>query len=417
MDKKEEKGIFYKISGWLKGLTIKGLLSLILIVFIVIMILLSLITLPSALNKLTNTFSAALYSIFIPAEKATMMTDRKSINSGDDIKITFKNEGINSTGVFAITYACDPNISLSSVESRGLKKIDCDNPYYLLTNQTIITLRPTTEKQVSNLVITGYFENDDTHKMDTVGLSRIIVKNNTNDYLSDPNLETNNNSTATSTITRVNTQSDKPDLAIRILQVGILNSYTNLISPQNQFQYYDPIGIKFEVRNDGTANTGPWYFTATLPSISTPFYISNQQISLRPGDSIIFTLGFSNLKSQNPGSITIEIDPQNTISDNIRHNNVAVSQITNITNNYIHNYNISCYASPSNPQKGDRVRWYVNIVGGDGNYSYNWIGTDGLNSTSANPSKTYTSRGEKSATVTIQNNNNYISQTCYVYVN
>jgi len=95
----------------------------------------------------------------------------------------------------------------------------------------------------------------------------------------------------------------------------------------------------------------------------------------------------------------------------------SASCTTRVADDY-NNLNISCYASPSNSQIGNRVNWYVNASGGDGDYSYNWSGTDGLNSSSRSPSMTYNTVGTKSATVTVRDQDgNRDSVTCYTNIN
>ncbi len=82
------------------------------------------------------------------------------------------------------------------------------------------------------------------------------------------------------------------------------------------------------------------------------------------------------------------------------------------------NLSVSCYASPSNSQIGDKVNWYVNVSGGDGNYSYDWEGTNGLSSSSRFPSMTYNTPGTKSATVTVRDQyGDRDSATCYANIN
>jgi hypothetical protein len=63
---------------------------------------------------------------------------------------------------------------------------------------------------------------------------------------------------------------------------------------------------------------------------------------------------------------------------------------------------VSCYSTPSNPQTGTRVKWYCNVDGGDGDYTYDWTGTDGLDSSSKTPYKSYTTAGTKRAYVTVR---------------
>lgn len=462
MEKTEEKRIFTRTYNWFKNLSVKGFLGMVIIVFIIIIILSSVSFLPSIIGKVSSSLSAALYSIFVPAKGATMTADRKIINSGEDFNITFKKVA-ETTGIFTVSYSCDFAIDLMSVESSGLKKIDCDTPYYLLENETAIQLRPITKESITRLIIDGSFENNDTQKIEKVGVTRITVKNDSTGTIVTPPVTTLTTPTPTVTNTPTYTPPTpttkvvapiyygKADLAIRVLQVGLLTNGTNLITTQNQFTYMDMVGIRFEVRNNGNTNTGPWSFTASLPSVSTPIYNSNTQTSLRPGESIIYTLGFSNLTNQNTGLITINVDPQNIVSESVEYNNIITYLITNISYNsdYYNNYNnnntngcyvnglftyncntngngwnynnndlsVSCYADPRDPNTGDRVRWYADVEGGDGDYTYDWTGTNNLNSSAENPSKTYTTRGTKKATVTVTDgDDNEVTDTCSVYV-
>jgi len=468
MEKIEDKGIITRIYDWFKNLTIKSLLTGILLTFIIIVILMSVSFIPGIISRVSSSLSAALYSVFVPAEDATMTADKKIVSSGEDFTISFKRGDTAIDGLFTISYSCDNNATFLSVESNGLKKVDCDTKYYLLENETAITLRPSTNEEVVRLNIEGAFENNTTQKLETVGAVRMTIKNESVSPVVVP--VTPPKATTTPIINNpvvvnppfVPSQPapvqpvyyGKPDLATRILQVGLLanNNSTMLISNQTQFNYSDMVGVKFEVRNDGDANTGSWYFTASLPSASTPNYTSPIQRSLRPGDSIIFTLGFGSLKNQSNSLITINVDPQNTVYEGVEYNNIVTQAITNIgyknnyyynnnynynnynngyydvygnwinynNNNYYYNNNdltVSCYAEPDDPETGDRVRWYAEADGGDGDYNYEWTGTNSLDSSSQNPSKTYSSRGWKYATVTVTDSDDYeVSQTCSVYV-
>jgi hypothetical protein len=79
---------------------------------------------------------------------------------------------------------------------------------------------------------------------------------------------------------------------------------------------------------------------------------------------------------------------------------------------------VSCYARPETAGVGSRIRWYVDVDGGDGDYEYDWTGTNNLNSSSENPYKTYSTVGRKSARVTVTDGDgNTDSDTCYVNIN
>ena len=451
MENQEQKGITGRIYDWFRNFTLIRLFDAILAIFVVIIILFAVSYLPSVMSRISSSLSAALYSVFIPANSATMTADKSLMNSGEDFTVTFKKADTTSTtsGLFTVSYACDanPNVSLVAVETTGLKKIDCDTPYYLLGNGTSLKIRPTTQDSVVRLVLTGAFENNDTQKTDTVGVVRVTIKNDA--------VGTITTSTA-ATVSKTpvytapaSTYSGTPDLAARILQVGLLNG-NSLTTTQNQFSSSDMVGVRFEVRNDGDADTGMWYFTATLPSISTPTYSSNTQTSLKPGESIIFTLGFTNLTNQNISTITINVDPQNTVTETSEANNIVTTTITNLSyynnNNYYnnstngcyingiytyncnnnYNYNngwnynytsdnnltASCYASKNNPQIGETVSWSPIISGGNGSYSYYWTGTDGLSSYGQYPSMAYYTAGYKVANLTVSSGGYSTTVTC-----
>jgi hypothetical protein len=62
----------------------------------------------------------------------------------------------------------------------------------------------------------------------------------------------------------------------------------------------------------------------------------------------------------------------------------------------------SCSVSPGSIYQGQSATWSVSgVSGGNGTYSYSWSGTDGLSGTGSSASKTYTTTGSKTASVTI----------------
>jgi uncharacterized cupredoxin-like copper-binding protein len=383
-NKQEKKGIFVRIYEWFKNLTVKGLLGAIFIAFVIIILLMSVSYLPSALSRISSSFSAALYSVFVPAEGATMTADKKIVESGEDFNITFK-MGDAKDGIFTVFYDCEQDVKLMSIENNGLKNISCDTPYYLLNNDTSIRIRAISEEEsIVRLVITGALENNETLKSETVGVARITVKNDSLNAVSEETTTTRPaTSTNNSVVTNISnflprvtpvtpvapTYYGKADLAVRVLQVGRLNTATNQIFSQTTFSYGDTVGVKFEVRNDGdAATTGYWNFTAALPSLSNPSYTSPSQVSLRPGESIQFTLGFNNLTNQRSSLITINVDPANTVVESNEGNNMTTSSIinTDYNNNYYNNNN-NYYNNNYNYNNG----CYVN-----GYFTYNCLGYD-----------------------------------------
>lgn len=92
---------------------------------------------------------------------------------------------------------------------------------------------------------------------------------------------------------------------------------------------------------------------------------------------------------------------------------VGVSNNYNYNTQYNTNFQIACYPDKTSARIGTPVTWAVEAVGGSGNYSYSWIGTNGLSGNSLSVMTTYGSAGTKSATVTVTDSNGRTaSQAC-----
>lgn len=115
-----------------------------------------------------------------------------------------------------------------------------------------------------------------------------------------------------------------------------------------------------------------------------------------------------------------------TIASNGQSYTTTCSTVINSTNsNYynqtaVYNYNgslgASCYAMPSSPNLNETVTWYGNAVGGSGYYTYTWSGSDSLSGNSSTVNKSYSTLGQKVATLTVYSNGQSVTQTCVANV-
>jgi hypothetical protein len=76
-----------------------------------------------------------------------------------------------------------------------------------------------------------------------------------------------------------------------------------------------------------------------------------------------------------------------------------------------------CFANPTNATVNQVVTWTVNVNGGNGGYSYNWSGTDGLTGYNQYTSRQYTYTGIKNAYVTVTANGRTVTANCSTNVN
>ncbi|MBU6426805.1 PKD domain-containing protein [Patescibacteria group bacterium] len=73
---------------------------------------------------------------------------------------------------------------------------------------------------------------------------------------------------------------------------------------------------------------------------------------------------------------------------------------------------VSCGPSTYSVNAGNSVTWTAYASGGNGYYSYNWSGTDGLYGSDSSISKYYYDGGIKYASVTVYSNGQSVTQNC-----
>jgi hypothetical protein len=118
-----------------------------------------------------------------------------------------------------------------------------------------------------------------------------------------------------------------PDLSVTVLAVGYLaGDTTDTFVATSIIPAGAHPAIKFAVKNVGTNVSGPWAFTANIPSASGPFFHSDTESSLNPGDHIDFTLGFNQTV---PGNqvVSVIVDPANYVAESNKSNNTAVAGV------------------------------------------------------------------------------------------
>ncbi len=75
---------------------------------------------------------------------------------------------------------------------------------------------------------------------------------------------------------------------------------------------------------------------------------------------------------------------------------------------------VSCFAPDSSIEEDETASFRANPSGGNGNYTYSWSGD--VSGSGRTISKTFTTEGRKTATVTVRSGNQTRSATCYVTV-
>lgn len=436
MDKTTEKKSFLKR---LEDMTSKSLLMGIFIALLILITITLVRILPTIASNASASLASTLSSIFTPDSDAKASVSARIVDLNEDFVVTFKG-GDSSNGLYRISYDCAASASLSAKNGNSLVSIPCGEPYYVLGQSKTVSLRitPLTDERLIRVPLTAEFENQDTNKVEELNKFTITLKNYTEE-VSTPVVTptkpstTNNNSignqirnltnfggTTNANTNYVNSTTGS-DLTVQLSGLGVLNKFTNTFITASSFNYTDRVGVKFVVKNDGYAATGPWSFSATLPSDTTPRYTSPVQQSLNPGDSIEFTLGFENINSAVANAISITLDPNNQVREVAETNNTVTQAVSTLNNNYYPsgsytggtaNFEATCYGTVSSDRT---VTWTAYAYNGNGSYSYYWTGSDNLVAYGPTISKSYTS-GVKYAIVNITSNGQTLSRSCTVTV-
>jgi hypothetical protein len=120
-----------------------------------------------------------------------------------------------------------------------------------------------------------------------------------------------------------------PDLSVEITAVGYLatTSASSFIASSTVPAGNRP-AIQFTIKNVGTNVTGPWRFSASIPTQSAYLYQSALQDTLAPGDSIDYTLGFDQANRGASQVVSVTANFDNAVSEATARNNSASTTIT-----------------------------------------------------------------------------------------
>jgi len=120
-----------------------------------------------------------------------------------------------------------------------------------------------------------------------------------------------------------------PDLIVTIKEVGFLatTSAESFVASSTVLAGSRP-AVTFTIKNVGTAVSGPWRFSASIPTETAYIYQSQPQPALNPGDSIDYTLGFDQANAGSNKTISITANFDHAVTESNANNNSASTKIT-----------------------------------------------------------------------------------------
>jgi hypothetical protein len=253
-------------------------------------------------------------------------TSDTSLSNGEKFTVGWEfNTG--RTGVYSITNECVENVEVDIETPNGTRRLICDNPFTLGSENGSVSLIANLNKDNSFAdvpIVVNFTENGSDTPL-AKGSVIVTIQNG------DPNAGTFGDSNATISTDAVEMLDDdskkeevkKPSTGAQTVIPATQSpvatapadlSISNVVASGNQ--------VAFTVSNIGGQRTGNWNFNYTTPTNPKENLSSPLQASLSRGQSIRYTLTFG-VKASGNQNVVIQLDPTNSISELSETNNIG----------------------------------------------------------------------------------------------
>lgn len=299
-------------------------------------------------------FAALLTGISLTPETLTLEAEPATVPSDEHTVFTWAHANKTKEGLYEIRYPCNSEVRLHTVVG---EMIPCDSGFEIGTARSLAIIPASNaSSSVSLLVSISFIEKESKNKRVTGStvLSVLPKKAEQTGTTTPPEVEAPRPVPAVpQPIIQPGTPSTTyypqvpggatpppinpngvPDLSIQILATGIASTSTatttESFSPKSSILQGQRPAIQFIVKNIGTNESGEWNFNAQIPtSLAGGDFTSAPQPSLRPGDFVLFTIAFDDLRNTGENRARFLVDPSAKITkDQNRLNNEATAVIT-----------------------------------------------------------------------------------------
>jgi hypothetical protein len=331
-----------------------GALRVVLVAGMLILVVFALIGItkivPKAISSIGSAFSSVSSTLFSPKEKIVLSLSNNSVQSGEPVDVTFEHTNKTTAGAYEFKFDCtNKDLSMILIEGNKQTNMLCAATSSLSSNSFRIIPQLKNENAFVDSYIYVSFYDAEKNTRQALGKTVLTVRTGTMRGVTNPEttLATTSktvtqNTKATST-TYTNTPTKNPtvntsnvirksDLYIKTKDTGIV--INNVFIPKTTFGSYESVSVRFDIGNDGNIPTGPWPFTAILPTYPSQVFPSGVQPSLAPGEIIEYTLSMQNLASAGNNVITINVDPAQMVPELSETNNTAVMTVFNSGQGY-----------------------------------------------------------------------------------
>lgn len=262
--------------------------------------------------------SRSMLSSTFSSQKEIIVTAPATTTSQTPFTLSWKYSP-KSEGSYALLYQCYDGLRVEEQSAAGtMSDIPCGSAFILGSEkQVTLAARIASTDTGINLPISVLFLPNGTSTMtEAQGTASIAV------LPSSTSLDTGNSPILTpeAPLMRDTTKSTAPTPTKKSVAGGVPDLAVSIIS-------IDSTSATFDIRNDGNAASGSYYFSAQLPVAGGYAYTSPLQASLAPGAHVLSTLRFS--QSTNTNTFSVSVDPSNTVRESNENNNTAVQSFSN----------------------------------------------------------------------------------------
>lgn len=301
---------------------------------------------PNAKTFLANAISG-LQSVFVPADRIVISTVDSQIVVNKPFTLTWEHRGKDNDGSYVFSYECSDDVFLARRDNGTQTTIFCNTQVPVPADEKEIALIAVGDIDgVIEIPVRITFTENNLTAPSLRGDATLFVQDayldtaTSTDTVS-PNNSTGGQTTNTTVVPQHTTvpvvtqpfsdPNGEPDLAVRVLGYGLVNTRTGAFTEEDEIPYDLPSGrraaIQFEIINLGTKESGTWKFEVELPTSPSYTYDSDRQQSLFPGDKIVYTIGFDRVRNADEDDYTITADPDRDIAESNERNNSVDGEI------------------------------------------------------------------------------------------
>ena len=331
-----------KLNRMFKGALIAGVLVLVIFAFIGLAKII-----PRAATTIGSAFSGITSSIFSPKETIILSLSNNSVKSNDEVNISFEHKNKTVDGIYEFKFDCsNKDLSMILIDGTNQTNLPCNTTSVINSNSFKLTPILKNDNTFVDSYLYINFYDKENNKILATGKTILTINNGTvgNTLNQTATITSNPIATTSSAINKQAVQTTQQSNIIRKSDLYIVTKdagtvINNVFIPKTIFSSYESPSVRFDIGNDGNIPTGPWQFTAVLPTYPASVFPSGVQPSLAPGEIIEYTLSLKNLASTGNNIVSINVDPSQNVAELSETNNSAVMTLINSGVGY--NYNVN----------------------------------------------------------------------------